>query len=632
MSFLAPGFLWLGLLAIPIIVLYMLRLRRREVPVSSILLWRLLMRDQQANAPWQKLERNLLLFLQLLALAGLVLALARPAWPVRSLVSGSVVVILDGSASMLAEDGPGGEARFEQARAAALDLVADLPGNARMSIVLAGRPPQIIAAAEADPQRLRAALESAQAAPVEADWQATLALAAGAASAPGLSAEGAEFILISDGGLALAEKAGLPGGSSLSDGLRLPGRARYLPIGGASGEQYNLALSALALRPAEDGVQLFAQVHNYSDQPRQAILALYFQQGDSPETLLEARALEIAAGASQSVVLDRLPDRPARYIARLQPPPGGAADLFPLDDAAYAVYTPAQVGRTLLVTPGNLFLEQLLASLDGVQAFRLNPPESGAPELSDAGYDLYVFDGLLPDELPPAPAALLLVNPPDSPLLPVTGAFTDTQPASLSPSPLLQAVDWSQVHIRQARQVSLPSWASPLITAPGGPLVLAGEADGQRDAQRIAALTFALQDSDLPIQTAYPILMANLVRYLLPASDPLATASVPRPPSPVPPGFYTQERPNLPPLEYAVNLFSPLESDLAVRPQIALSGQDVLPAQSDQPGQREIWPWLAGLGLLALLGEWWLYQSRRKLISGWREWLPWLGKRTERSA
>ena len=315
MTFLAPGWLWLGLLAIPILILYMLRLRRREVPVSSILLWRMLLRDQQANAPWQKLERNLLLFLQLLALAGLVLALARPTWPVPSLVSGSVVVILDGSASMLADGGETGASRFEQARAAALELVGDLPGSARMSIVLAGNPPQIIAAGEGGSDgavRLRAALDASQAAPVEADWQATLALAAGAASAPGLTAEGAEFILISDGGLVLSSQEA--SASPLSTGLRLPGRVRYLPVGGAvTGEidadgtpvsgPPNVAVSALALRPASPaspaspaGIQLFAQVHNYSVGFQQAILAIYRQTGDSPETLLDARPIELAPG------------------------------------------------------------------------------------------------------------------------------------------------------------------------------------------------------------------------------------------------------------------------------------------------------------------------------------------------
>jgi len=616
MSFLAPAWLWLGLLTVPILILYMLRLRRREAPVSSILLWRLLLRDQQANAPWQKLERNLLLFLQLLALAALVLALARPALPVPSLVSGSVVVILDGSASMLAQEGREGETRFEAAHLAALELVSELPANARMSLVLAGDPPQILAAAEGDHARLRQALESSQAAPVEADWPATLALAAGAASAPGQSEQGIEFILISDGGLSLAEHAGA--GSSAPWRLNLPGRVRYLPVGG---DAPNLALSALALRPAESGVQLFTQAHNYGPQPRQAILAIYSQVGEAAETLLEARPLELAPGAAQSVVLEGLPDSAARYTARLQPPRGQVADSFPLDDAAYAIYTPAQVGRTLLVTPGNLFLEQLLASLEGVQAFRLNLPAEGALELPAADYDLYIFDGVAPAQPPPAPASILLINPPDSPLLPVTGVFTATQPASLSASAMLEAVDWSNVHIRQARQMSQPAWLTPLITAPGGALLLAGE----QDRRRMAVLSFALQDSDLPLQTAYPILMANLVRYLLPASDPLASSSAAGLPSSVsglPPGFYTLERPDLPALEYAVNLFSMLESDLAIRPEIQLGGQSIPPAASAETGQRELWPWLAGLGWLVLLAEWALYQSRRRMISGWRDLLP----------
>ncbi|MCA9986938.1 MAG: BatA domain-containing protein, partial [Anaerolineales bacterium] len=103
-SFLTPLMLLLGLLAAPIILLYMLRLRRQEMLVSSTMLWQRLLRDREANAPWQKLRRNLLLILQLLILALLVFALARPFLPVPSVISGSVVVLLDGSASMLATD------------------------------------------------------------------------------------------------------------------------------------------------------------------------------------------------------------------------------------------------------------------------------------------------------------------------------------------------------------------------------------------------------------------------------------------------------------------------------------------------------------------------------------------------
>ena len=118
MSLLAPAALALGLLAIPIILLYMLRLRRREQPISSTFLWRELVRDQAANAPWQRLRRNLLLLLQLLILAALILALARPVLRVPGFGGGSVIVLLDASASMQATDSDAAS-RFEDARAEA---------------------------------------------------------------------------------------------------------------------------------------------------------------------------------------------------------------------------------------------------------------------------------------------------------------------------------------------------------------------------------------------------------------------------------------------------------------------------------------------------------------------------------
>ena len=59
-------------------MLYFLKLRRRELPIPSTLLWKKAIQDLQVNAPFQKLRKNLLLLLQLLLLLLLLLALSRP--------------------------------------------------------------------------------------------------------------------------------------------------------------------------------------------------------------------------------------------------------------------------------------------------------------------------------------------------------------------------------------------------------------------------------------------------------------------------------------------------------------------------------------------------------------------------
>src|SRR6187399_60973 len=122
MAFLTPIALLGALLAIPIVLLYMLRLRRREVVVSSTFLWQQIVRDSEANTPWQRLRRNLLLLLQLLILALLVLALARPFVTVPAVSAGQIVVLLDASASMNASDSVDGT-RFDEAKRRALEIV-----------------------------------------------------------------------------------------------------------------------------------------------------------------------------------------------------------------------------------------------------------------------------------------------------------------------------------------------------------------------------------------------------------------------------------------------------------------------------------------------------------------------------
>src|SRR3982751_2959535 len=94
-----------GAIVIPsLLILYFLKLRRREMAVSSTLLWKKAIQDLQVNAPFQKLRRNLLLFLQMLLLLLLVLALSRPIVNYSPGAGKMTVILVDRSASMSSKD------------------------------------------------------------------------------------------------------------------------------------------------------------------------------------------------------------------------------------------------------------------------------------------------------------------------------------------------------------------------------------------------------------------------------------------------------------------------------------------------------------------------------------------------
>ena len=160
MSFLAPiAFVFAA--TIPVVIVFYLLKRKRVVKlVSSTLLWQKFLADTQASAPFQKLRKNWLLYLQLLLLLLAVLALARPYVKTDATPSQKRVVILDGSASMKATDET--PSRFEKARTEALKWVDSLRSGDEMVIILAGANTEVRASPTTDKATLRRALENCQ--------------------------------------------------------------------------------------------------------------------------------------------------------------------------------------------------------------------------------------------------------------------------------------------------------------------------------------------------------------------------------------------------------------------------------------------------------------------------------------
>src|SRR5437588_2395815 len=93
---------WAVLAGVPvgIILLSFLNLRRRPVQVPSTLLWRRSLEDLHVNSLFQRLRRNLLLFLQLLAVVLAMLALAGPRIMGTTGQGQRYILAIDNSASM----------------------------------------------------------------------------------------------------------------------------------------------------------------------------------------------------------------------------------------------------------------------------------------------------------------------------------------------------------------------------------------------------------------------------------------------------------------------------------------------------------------------------------------------------
>src|SRR6187397_1214886 len=142
MSFLSPLAL-LGLLFAPVVVaMYLLKLRRDEHVVPSTLLWSRLVADVEANAPWQRLRRSLLLLLQLLLVIALALLAARPFLERPAGLARDIVLVIDTSASMAATDVLPN--RLEVAKQVAIDALKDLPTGGKVSLIAADRTARIV--------------------------------------------------------------------------------------------------------------------------------------------------------------------------------------------------------------------------------------------------------------------------------------------------------------------------------------------------------------------------------------------------------------------------------------------------------------------------------------------------------
>lgn len=627
MSFLAPLAFTLLFLIPVVIAMYLLKLRRMEQRVSSVYLWQRMVRDVEANAPWQRLRRNLLLLLQILFLLVLILALARPFVWVEGSGSRATILIVDTSASMAATDAR--PDRLEAAKTQARRVVDDLPDEARVTVIAAGTGARVLVASTQDRRQAYLAVDSLQVQPGGSNMESALELA----SAIAARQPDTEIVVLSDGKVDLPER------------LAVQGQVRYLPVG-TQGD--NQAISLLSVERAADGsgLTVFAQVSSFAE-PESGIAERrisFYADGQ----LLQAFDLEIQPGSQQAVLAPGMPSTARVIEARLS-----SEDLLPLDDSAWVVNRPADPIAVTLVSQGNRFLETGLNLLPGVELTSIRPEDWEAAPAGPGG-GLTIFDTYVPITRTLPAESVLFVGPlRSSEVFTVTGQIEAPrlQPAVPEDPLLADLVDLDAINVLDASRLALPEWGRAVIISGSeeiqagdmaevqAPILLRGEVNGQR----IAVLAFDLRHSDLPLQITFPILLSNLVNWLAPSEVDVPASARPgdtlsfvlpadagtinllKPDGSSTPLEQQSGRVVTPELDqlgvyqvrfgagetavFAVNQFSPQESDIQPAGQLQLnslaSGQ---PDGGPQQARRESWRPLVWAGLILLIAEWLVYQ------------------------
>ncbi len=268
----------------------------------------------------------------------------------------------------------------------------------------------------------------------------------------------------------------------------------------------NLAVTTIATRPdPRDNrrQQLFTRVENFADHATQGVITITVD-GQA----VEDRAVDLPPNGKSEQVFQELPAGARSASVTIADP--RADNGLTIDDTAYAVLVQRKPAQVLLVSTGNQFLEKVLTLLPNVDLYRIASPRYLAVEADR--FDIIVFDSYLPPLLPRG--NLLVLNPPDRGPYRTSGQVTRPRVATWDrEDPILAFVDIRDMNLSRASKFDMPRWAKPLIsTADGLPLMAVGQ-DGDR---RVAILPFDLQQSNLPLMSAFPILMANMVNYLSP--------------------------------------------------------------------------------------------------------------------
>jgi Ca-activated chloride channel homolog len=593
-----------------ILILYFMKLRRKELQVAASFLWKRALEEAKVDSFFQKLRMNILLILQILFIIFLTLALARPYMKSLRNLPPRMIFILDASASMQSREER--KSRFDLARDRIAEIIEGARKETSFALIVATKKARLARGFTSDKQELLRTLRELSVQDTSTLLEPSLQLATSLVK----SSRDAQILLISDGG-----------GDFARIWPRYSSMVQYEPIGSAT---RNVGIAAFDLREtAERGVfQVFVGVKNYSGSREKTLLSALLD-GD----LKEAREITLKEGEERSFIFDITSKKAGTLEVALD-----IRDSLAVDNHAYGIVPDSSPRKVLLVSHGSPFLEKLLSLMSFFDVHKVSTWDNGK-SIKDP--ELTLWDSMEVKKVPEGNHVFInCILPRDV----MSTEGTVKLPGRLSwdrNHPINSFIDFSTLTIIESPKLKTPPSAHPLLSSEKTDLILLLE----KGRSRAVILGFDPYRSDLFLSPIFPIFMNNVFDYFLhlhsqrerslyhpeealelpdmhgggdarvtlPSgqtrsihADPAVTAWTDTGKV----GFYTFEKAGRS-RSYSVNLIDEEESRIAPVTRVPGAGKARGSSMASSPMISEFWRPLASLALLLLILEWSCFHRRR---------------------
>lgn len=465
-------YLWplLFLLLIPIIIIfYLLKQKAVEKPISSLFLWQEMYHNAEANTPWEKLKKNWLMILQMITLLILIFAICSPYLLKGGKGADHAVVVIDNSASMSTVY-EGDKTRLDVAIEEAVTYVKGLRGGTGISVIVSSSEAVLV---YGDGQTKNQAIEQIRAIqPTNkaGDAQAGIEMV----KAMQTQWKSVETVCFTDTEVAMTEVEGY-----VVD--------LYIPA-------ENFSVDYVSHGYSDGKLVVLARISNHGKEEKMLDANLY--GGDE---LLQIRSAQIPAGESEVVYFDDFAFEGDAVSVEIS-----VQDALAGDNVGYDVLEEDEVTDILFMTEANLYLEKAMGILQGISITKSNDIAS-FDEFKKQNYDIYIFDGMIPETLP-EDGNIIIMNVPDTELFThselLTGVRVETYEHEIS-----QYLDDFYFGVSDTYAYNVPEWATPFLTVGNKAVGISGENNGRN----ICVLGFDLHNSDLPLKTEFPVLVYNMI-------------------------------------------------------------------------------------------------------------------------